>query len=455
MSRTGLALLCLVLCALRAPAQQQDHIETWPDGSVRERYAVDAQGNRSGVYESFDESGKPVWRGSYRAGRKQGTWLMLAPNGQVVERSNWRDDQRDGTQELCHEDGKRKELTTWKAGVLEGPFEELDETGQWKRAGSYRKGLLHGDLKITQARKPLSKQSWADGQLIKLDGIVDPFPLREDALRSKLETVLGPAPDDTLDHEAERLAALRRLQAFRALCRLPYEEMSLEPRWNELCDAGAALCAHIGHLDHTPKRPDDFDEERYKLAYEGTSHSNLSVGPSMIYSVDNYMDDSDPSNIDRIGHRRWCLNPVMKKTGFGSSGSFSAMWSMDGSGKGTREIDAVMYPPPGWVPVDFFRAHIAWSIAPLKGGTPKKDDLRVRIRALDENFLPQGEPLAIDYLNVAGGGYGSGPCIVFKPVGLICEPDKVWLCEVSTDGGKSDEWRYVVAFCAPIGAGRR
>ena len=113
-------------------------------------------------------------------------------------------------------------------------------------------------------------------------------------------------------------------------------------------------------------------------------------------------------------------------------------------------LDAVYYPPRGYVPVDLFGARHAWSITLLRGGKPSKDKLKVLIFELDENYLKRGAPLQLDYRNVAGGGFGGGPCLLFRPVGLRVEPGRRYLAEVSVDGGNSVAHRYVVEFCEPI-----
>jgi hypothetical protein len=143
----------------------------------------------------------------------------------------------------------------------------------------------------------------------------------------------------------------------------------------------------------------------------------------------------------------------MGKTGFGTDGSFHAMWSMDASGGGAKGVANVFYPPRGYVPVDLFTAHRAFSITLLRGGTPKKDELVVRITALDDDYLASGEPLRLDWCAVAGGGYGSAPCLVFRAPAIVVAPRSKYLVDVSTDGGKSSEYRYVVEFCDAVGDG--
>ena len=80
-------------------------------------------------------------------------------------------------------------------------------------------------------------------------------------------------------------------------------------------------------MEHKPKKPAGVSQEFYQLAYEGTSSSNLGQGYRNLSTAitDGWIDDGDTSNIDRIGHRRWCLDPRMQATGFGHAGSDTRM----------------------------------------------------------------------------------------------------------------------------------
>ncbi len=445
--------------ASQEPAEEGVRVATWPDGSVRSRTEVDDEGLPHGLLERFREDGSVEVRAHYRHGELDGTWIETDPDGTRRLLETYRKDQLHGRREVFAADGTRRLLENWRDGVRDGKFEEVDAAGR-TRDGEYRDGLLHGKLKITQERKTLGRQTWKDGLLVELDRL-EPFSRSEAEIHEQLTAILAPPADDAPGAPSDdelaadpkltaRLATLRILQAYRALCGLRWDDMELVAEWNDLCDAASEVCAANGGLSHNPTQPPGFDDARFKQGYEGASKSNLSSG-GMLGSVDAYMDDSDPSNIDRIGHRRWCLNPGMKRTAFGEHQRYSAMWSMDGSGKPARDLDAVLYPPPGHVPVDFFGARHAWSIAPLKGKALKADDVRIDIRPLDDWWLPVGdESLQLDHLGVAGGGYGSGPCLVFRPVGLVVRPGARYLVEVRGDTGKTLRWRYVVAFCAPI-----
>src|SRR4029077_3394910 len=104
-------------------------------------------------------------------------------------------------------------------------------------------------------------------------------------------------------------------------------------------------------------------------AYSGTSRSNLGMGLlTLADAVDAWMFDSDAGSIERLGHRRWCLNPAMQKTGFGRSGAFTVMYSFDQSRAKVPEFHFICYPAHGYMPLEFFSPRTAWSITlnPLK-----------------------------------------------------------------------------------------
>jgi hypothetical protein len=397
-----------------------------PNGQVHERYTLDAAGKKSGTYEEFRADGTLALRCVYKSDVRQGHAEEFFADGKTVQSSG-----------------------EYRQGERDGAWLFVTEGNARHKKAEYRNGVMSGAVSIEIDGHVVSKQKWKDGELERLDDIV-PFAVRRAALLERLTAILAP-PSTPIDVSkdplaADRAAALRRLQAYRALCGVRYETLALVPEWNTLCDAASEVCRQNGEISHTPPKPPGFDDARYRQGCEGASHSNLSTGVDLPDSVDSYMNDSDESNIARIGHRRWCLDPLMGKTGFGRADSFCAMWAMDQGGKAPRGLAAVLYPPPGYCPVNMFSPTHAFSISPLKGGEVKKQDVRARVRALDQDWIP-GNELALDHLDSIESGYGTGGCIVFRPAGLKVAPGARYLVEVSIDAGKTQAWRYVVAFC--------
>lgn len=449
------ASIALLLAPCTLPAQADERVERFPDGAVQRQYGVDEFGRRHGRYQAFWLGGEVKVVGNYRNGLRSGPWREHRSDGTLLLRTNYIADQHHGRHETFHASGKPKSIETYRKGVLHGPFSELDITGKQKRTGKYRDGLLDGDVKILRGTKVLSRQKWKAGLLLRL-GKMQPFPRPAFVLRKELQEILAVRSAETPSGDVlypRRFAALRRLMAYRNLCGVEWQSLVLHAPWFPYCDAAAEACKLNGGLSHHPSKPASMDEARFRLAAVGARSSNLASGP-MIRSVDMYMDDSDPSNIDRVGHRRWCLNPRMRKTAFGQSGRYSAMWSFDSSGSAPKGMRGVLYPPAGYTPVDLFGSRHAWSVGILRGGQAKRKDLSIEIFPLDEHYLVDGKALELDYVNVARSGYGTGSCLIFRPVGLDVTPGARYLARIRFAKGKKPEYEYVVEFCEGVGAAR-
>jgi hypothetical protein len=139
--------------------------------------------------------------------------------------------------------------------------------------------------------------------------------------------------------------ATQLLNIYRFLCGVPSEVIA-DPECTKGATDAALACKQNGGLAHT-------------LGHS-TDKCNLSTIGEVITSVPQYIADSGDNNRDARGHRAWCLNPPMGKTGFGSAGaSYSAMWCMDSSGKSITGTWA--YPGKGLFPMEYLQGN-AWSV---------------------------------------------------------------------------------------------
>jgi hypothetical protein len=408
-------------------ARGEEVVETWPDGSPRRVFTRDEEGRFDGPYLEYFQSGELAVRTRYAKGELS------------------------GRHETFFENGERHLDVRYSRGRLDGRYQEYDERGRRRVTGSYSDGAKDGDFEIRRDGEVVSRQVWRDGVLTELDGLEGPVPRPAGALAADLVAIerLVIEPDLESEFEGaidpalanERIAALKRLMEYRALCGLVWADMELDPKYNWHCTAAAKLLQRIGRLDHTPKNP-GLPEDEYRTAYEGTSRSNLSMGPGLVGSIDSYMDDSDPSNIDRVGHRRWCLNPAMRRTGFGIADRWSAMWSFDES-RGATDWDVVAYPARGLFPSSHIVDGAAWSVrfrrAVLEG--VKERDVTVELYALDED-LTRGAPMRLEHLSLDGGQ------VIFKGRDVVCAPGRAYEVRILLPGKRGPEelLRYYVEF---------
>lgn len=373
----AIILLMAFSCAQRALAAPTEKIsEIYPTGEIFREYRVDDKGQRTGPYIEYHLNGETKVKANYINDKLTGLYNRFHPDGQLAEQTK------------------------------------------------YRNGQRHGERKTYDTnRQLLSDEYYIEDALI--------FPKSKTQIERTFTTInalndLGPG-----DPNVQR--AIKRLMQYRYLCDLPYADLRLDARYNQLATAGAQLCKAIRRLDHTPPNP-GLPEEEYKLGYQGTSRSNLSLGSTVYGSVDSYMNDSDRSNIDRVGHRRWCLNPAMLKTGFGYAGKYSAMYAFDNNRKDIPDYEFIAYPPRGYTPLTHFKSNYAWSITlnPKKYLKPSKTDTKITVREVRSNqmnlqALARGRKLSLNYQNIELSGFGIANCIIFRPSVDLKPGQRYWV----------------------------
>ncbi|MCY9624016.1 S-layer homology domain-containing protein [Paenibacillus thiaminolyticus] len=146
----------------------------------------------------------------------------------------------------------------------------------------------------------------------------------------------------------------------------------IQPDWELQPQQQAAALVNAANnmLSHYPVQPPGMEETLYKLGEKGTRASNISAGRSTFYEsvIEGYMSDSGTSNIDRVGHRRWILNPAMSKTMFGiaytSEGyPYSAMYALDKGRTQQVKYEYISWPASGYFPEEIFAPNDPWSIS--------------------------------------------------------------------------------------------
>lgn len=416
--RQCLVLLSLVLLASLIVADEPV-VEKFESGKVRAKYATKA-GEKHGPYTIYFESGKVAEKGEYKLGKLTGIQSMLYANGKTLSSANF------------------------KEGELSGTVSDFAPGGAKLATSTYKDGKLT-NVRVFAGPKMVMEQDVTEASM---------FPRRLAEIQSQLEAINSPQTKKLSGEEAERDAALRRLRSYRAIVGVPHEELSLDDNYNKRTKAGAELLQAHGKLSHTPPNP-GWPEEKYEFAYKGTSSSNIFGGQgSLVRSVDAYMDDSDPGNIDRVGHRRWCLNPFMLKTGFGKSpnGGFSAMWSFDRGRKEVPEWDFVAYPPAGFAASNYFSNHHAWNVTPNPKKYAKLDPEMVKAtvyRKTDKSADKLGDKLELGYNKAELGGFGAGPSLIFRPKNFIIENGaryRVVIEGLKTKEGTETKIEYTVVF---------
>lgn len=398
-------------------------VERYAGGQLKARYKTNKDGKKVGAYVEYYESGVVKIRASYRNGQLNGKFASYRPNKKLSLRA------------------------TYRLGKLQGEVTDYGESGKISRKAEYVDGKLHGLDRRMNGRKVLAEWLWKHGELV-LEGTTRSEIKRGLAEITKAE-VKGPGTD-------LMKKSVRRLMGYRFLCGVPYEGLELDKQMNLEAECAAKVCEGLGSLTHTPDRNPGLPQDVFDLGKKGAARSNLhAVG--LLRSIDGYMDESHESNIYRLGHRRWCLNPYMLKLGLGQSGTYSALWAIDKSRR-VKDWQAVAYPARGYMPTEFFGPRYPWSISLNQRHwvVPAAESLKISIRPekigvvkgpAKDAVVP--EPLKLDYVGVNKNGMGAGPCVIFRPERIDIQPGRryrVTIDGITTKKGKPITISYLVEF---------
>lgn len=243
--------------------------------------------------------------------------------------------------------------------------------------------------------------------------------------------------------------ALNALNAIRYIAGIP-DDVILDEEYGEKVQAGALINYVNGKMSHTPEQPADMSKELYDLGYSGTSSSNIAWASwdsaSLEFTlVHSWMADDNASNIDRVGHRRWVLNPAMGKTGFGAvkgdKGTYSGMYSFD------RSRSAAQYGvcwPAQTMPLEFFEDDYPWSISMGTNVDASSASVTLtRKRDGQEWNFSSSQSDGVFYVN--NEYYGQIGCIIFRPDEISYRDGDVFEVEIM---GLSQPVSYEVEFFA-------
>lgn len=227
------------------------------------------------------------------------------------------------------------------------------------------------------------------------------------------------------------LEGIKAVNLARYLAGLP-DDVQPDYTLGKQQQAAALLNAVNGELSHYPSRPSGMSEELYALGANAAKRSNIAYGADTFSEAvfDLYMADSDETNIDRVGHRRWILNPAMKKTmlgaAVGQSGAFevpySNMYSFDASrAAGEVVYDQIAWPSAGQFPLEVWHDEDPWSVSlnPDRYDHKRTSEIKVKMTRKSDgkawSLGPSDQNKAGKYFKVDTGYYAVPFCIIFRP----------------------------------------
>lgn len=378
-SRLSLSVAMVCLCCTVAVAERV--VEKHPNGTIAKAYTTDNKGRRHGEYRENFASGKPKVKARYKRDRLQGTYVAYHANGKVREEAQYR------------------------SGKLHGTRKLFDDAGEMLLEEAHLNGVL---------LFPRSLKALKSGLAAIEDSVV--------SVPQASQTVSSFTP---LDFDTQ-IRALKLLNSYRFLCGVP-SDVQLSYDYGEKTAATVRLLDHIGRLTHQPQRPTNITDELWELGRVGAARSNLHQIGKVVESVHGFMFDSDPSNINRVGHRRWCLNPSMQQTAFGQHDRWVAMWAMDSSSQQVTLPPFLAYPAPGYFSAKHMQARVAWSVDLHPQHYRVQPNCRVQVHQADRNYR-RTKSVEIDHFKLCRqprGGFATS--LIFRPVAGYQTGSRYWV----------------------------
>ena len=254
-------------------------------------------------------------------------------------------------------------------------------------------------------------------------------PVIANTYEEEPSTTVPYSPGVLSDESTE--AGFNALNQARYIAGIP-ADVEYDAGYTAKAQAGALVNAVNNKLDHYPDQPADMSDELFDLGYSGTSSSNLARGPvALARSVILWMSDSDSSNISAVGHRRWILEPSMKKAGFGAVGGFSAVYVRDES-RGDTSYNRIAWPAQN-MPLEFWNDEDAWHVT-FGSYEPITGVVVTLTRKSDGRIWTFSEDSADGYFNFSPSGYFGG-YVIFRPDDISYSSGDVFDVTISgTDG---------------------
>ena len=216
---------------------------------------------------------------------------------------------------------------------------------------------------------------------------------------------------------------LNTINLMRYIAGLP-DDIELDANFTDLCQHGAVVVSAIKQLTHYPTKPAGMSDEFFQKGAHAARVSNISSTNLPYYAIRGQMLDTGfEENIRGVGHRRWLLHPMFKKTGIGISadtgtGTRYCLVYVTGGG-GDAAYDYIAWPSPGAFPAELMRVDIPWSISVnlSKYGTPSPEKVKVELKHIQTgktfNFskdAPNSDDIFENFFTIVANN-----CIIFRP----------------------------------------
>lgn len=239
------------------------------------------------------------------------------------------------------------------------------------------------------------------------------------------------------------------------------DNVTLNRNYNQYAQDASLINALNGSLSHYPSKPSEVSQSLFDSGYKGSSKSNLgSGGKDLKYDIIHmFMNDSDSSNIDRVGHRRHILRSTAKQVGFGLINNenskykqYSALYCVDDSYFDDSKISGGITWPAHNMPMEFFKSYYAWSYSINNDSITHIDSVTLTKNNGEQvwNLSHSNSGQGANYFNIDNSNYGDDGCVIFRADGLTYANGDTFLVELKSGSRVVDSYDVNFFYAEPL-----
>ena len=101
-------------------------------------------GQKIGLWKSFDNDGKLESEGNFKVGKKDGLWKFYFNNGKLKKSAFFLNDQINGLEKSFYVNGNIQQEGYWKDGKCDGLWKYYDNNSNLEQEGHWEKGIQVG-----------------------------------------------------------------------------------------------------------------------------------------------------------------------------------------------------------------------------------------------------------------------------------------------------------------------
>ena len=134
---------------------------------VKERYIVDENGVKNGLYQSYHKNGQVSETSAFKNGIKHGFCVIKHENGRVATECSYQEGCLEGDYISYYADGHKRLECTFRRDRINGTYRLFRPDGELEVLYTYLNGVKHGPCEIRQFGEEVEKIQYQNDKVVR------------------------------------------------------------------------------------------------------------------------------------------------------------------------------------------------------------------------------------------------------------------------------------------------